>query len=119
MSEESEEASQSPPAPETVTVVEVGTPTREMEPLKFFGPHGDPVGARDFRPTAIAFKDDDEDHPPVEDGHGNFRNRPTNTPTHPSVKRTPYPFQATDTEADEEQEAPEEGESKQDSPFGH
>lgn len=93
-------------------------PVRELEPVKFFGPHGDPVASRDFRPTSIAFKDDDEDHP-EEDGHGNFKRPTTPALIHPSQPREPYPYEnQTARPATEEQEAPEEGESKQDSPFG-
>lgn len=68
---------------------------RPMEPVKFFGPHGDPAANRDFRPSVVTnFKDDEEEY--IEDGHGHSNIMHQNEPVHPTVKRRGQPYMERD-----------------------
>lgn len=136
MSQGQEESEMSEHPDVQVEVHPPGTPTREVQPVTFFQPGADHTQAdMDFRPTAIAFKDDDADHP-AEDGHGNFTKPTAKPPVHPSEKRKPQPYLEStqdivagsvtleepteDTgQTEEPADAPDDaGDPKQDSPFG-
>jgi hypothetical protein len=69
-------ANEDTPEVEEVVLIE---PTKELHPIHFMPNHGDPVAqalSRDFRPTAIPFRNDDDEvitaDVPTEDGHGNM-----------------------------------------------
>lgn len=110
VNEEEDQAEPSTPPDIEVELLGDDTPVRELEPIAFFGPHGAPVADKDFRPVTTLFKNDE----PVEDGHGNFQRPNANTPVHPSTPRESYPYEGVTTEG---QEASDEGESTQGSPF--
>lgn len=75
--------------PEEITEVEIHdpSPSRQVNPVQFFAPGGDPIASRDFRPSTFVFKNDendDDEESETEDGHGNMTKAVSRKPVHPS-----------------------------------